>query len=73
MNFSYVALVMIIYLKEKGLGNYDDLTAQIENLSAWFDALSDSINAAKKRMVEIQALKLSQHKANLYRVPQVWI
>ena len=63
----------VFLLKEKGLGNYDDLTAQIENLSALFDALSDSINAAKKRMVEVQALKLSQHKANLYRVPQVWI
>ncbi|WP_444432858.1 hypothetical protein [Ruminococcus sp.] len=68
----------VILLKEKGLGNYDDLIAHIENLSARFDALSDSIKAAEKRMVEVQALaaayqKLSQHKANLYRVPQVWI
>ena len=29
----------VILLKEKGLGNYDDLTAHIENLSARFDAL----------------------------------
>ena len=68
----------VILLKEKGLGNYDDLTAHIENLSARFDALSDSIKAAEKRMVEVQVLqaahqKLSQHKANLYRVPQGWI
>ena len=47
----------VILLKEKGLGNYDDLTAHIENLSARFDALSDSIKIAEKRMVEVQALQ----------------
>ena len=31
----------VILLKEKGLGNYDDLTAHIEKLSARFDELSD--------------------------------
>jgi len=43
----------VILLKEKGLGNYDDLTAHIENLSARFDALSDSIKVAEKRMKEL--------------------
>jgi hypothetical protein len=54
----------VILLKEKGLGNYDDLTAHIENLSARFDALSDSIKAAEKRMVEVQAL---QQHIKIYR------
>lgn len=39
---------------KKGLGNYDDLTAHIENLSARFDALSDSIKAAEKRKVRFR-------------------
>ena len=66
----------VILLKEKGLGNYDDLTAHIENLSARFDALSDSIKVAEKRMVEVQALQQTHQKLirntrpNLYRVPQ---
>ena len=52
----------VILLKEKGLGNYDDLTAHIENLSARFDALSDSIKVAEKRMVEVQALQQTTSK-----------
>ena len=52
----------VILLKEKGLGNYDDLTAHIENLSARFDALSDSIKVAEKRMVEVQALQQTHTK-----------
>ena len=61
----------VILLKEKGLGNYDDLTAHIENLSARFDALSDSIKAAEKRMVEVQALQ--QHIKNYRNTRQIYI
>ena len=61
----------VILLKEKVLGNYDDLTAHIENLSARFDALSDSIKAAEKRMVEVQALQ--QHIKNYRNTRQIYI
>ena len=61
----------VILLKEKGLGNYDDLTAHIENLSARFDALSDSIKAAEKRMVEVQALQ--QYIKNYRNTRQIYI
>ena len=61
----------VILLKEKGLGNYDDLTAHIENLPARFDALSDSIKAAEKRMVEVQALQ--QHIKNYRNTRQIYI
>ena len=61
----------VILLKEKGLGNYDDLTAHIENLSARFDALSDSIKVAEKRMVEVQALQ--QHIKNYRNTRQIYI
>ncbi|WP_418329778.1 hypothetical protein [Ruminococcus sp.] len=61
----------VTLLKEKGLGNYDDLTAHIENLSARFDALSDSIKAAEKRMVEVQALQ--QHIKNYRNTRQIYI
>ena len=61
----------VILLKEKGLGNYDDLTAHIENLSARFDALSDSIKTAEKRMVEVQTLQ--QHIKNYRSTRQIYI
>ena len=61
----------VILLNEKGLGNYDDLTAHIENLSPRFDALSDSIKAAEKRMVEVQALQ--QHIKNYRNTRQIYI
>lgn len=51
--------------------NYDDLTAHIENLSARFDALSDSIKVAEKRMVEVQALQ--QHIKNYRNTRQIYI
>ena len=53
------------------MGNYDDLTAHIENLSARFDALSDSIKVAEKRMVEVQALQ--QHIKNYRNTRQIYI
>ena len=61
----------VILLKEKGLGNYDDLTAHIEKLSARFDELSDSIKAAEKRIVEVQALQ--QHIKNYRDTRQIYI
>ena len=66
-----VGITRITLLKEKGLGNYDDLTAHIENLSARLDALSDSIKAAEKRMVEVQALQ--QHIKNYRNTRQIYI
>ena len=53
------------------MGNYDDLTAHIENLFARFDALSDSIKVAEKRMVEVQALQ--QHIKNYRNTRQIYI
>ena len=61
----------VILLKEKGLGNYEDLSAHIENLSARFDALSDSIKTAEKRMVEVQTLQ--QHIKNYRSTRQIYI
>ena len=61
----------VILLKEKGLGNYDDLTAHIEKLSARFDELSDSIKAAEKRIVEVQALQ--QHIKNYRDTRQIYV
>ena len=61
----------MILLKEKGLGNYDDLTAHIEKLSTRFDELSDSIKAAEKRIVEVQALQ--QHIKNYRDTRQIYL
>ena len=61
----------VILLKEKGLGNYDDLVAHIEKLSARFDELSDSIKAAEKRIVEVQALQ--QHIKNYRDTRQIYV
>lgn len=61
----------VILLKEKGLGNYNDLVAYTEKLSARFSELSDSIKVAEKRMVEVQALQ--QHIKNYYDTKQVYV
>ena len=61
----------VILLKEKGLGNYDDLTAHIEKLSTRFDELSDSIKTAEKRIVEVQALQ--QHIKNYRDTRQIYV
>ena len=61
----------VILLKEKGLGNYDDLVAHIEKLSSRFDELSDSIKAAEKRIVEVQALQ--QHIKNYRDTRQIYV
>ena len=61
----------VILLKEKGLGNYDDLVGHIEKLSARFDELSDSIKTAEKRIVEVQALQ--QHIKNYRDTRQIYV
>jgi len=60
----------VIMLKEKGLDNYDDLVAYTEKLSARFDELSDSIKAAEKRMVEVQAMQV--HVKNYHNTRQIY-
>lgn len=61
----------VILLKEKGLDNYDDLVAYTENLSSRFSELSDSIKAAEKRMIEVQALQ--KHIKNYHDTRQIYI
>ena len=61
----------VILLKEKGLGNYDDLVAHVEKLSARFDELSDSIKTAEKRIVEVQALL--KHIDNYYDTRAIYV
>lgn len=43
-------------MKEKGISNYEELTALTERLSSRFAELSDTIKTDEKRMVEIGAL-----------------
>lgn len=61
----------VILLKEKGLDNYDDLVAYTEKLSFRFSELSDSIKAAEKRMIEVQALQ--KHIKNYHDTRQIYV
>lgn len=61
----------VILLKEKGLDNYDDLVACTEKLSSRFSELSDSIKAAEKRMIEVQALQ--KHIKNYHDTRQIYV
>lgn len=61
----------VILLKEKGLDNYDDLVAYTDKLSSRFSELSDSIKAAEKRMIEVQALQ--EHIKNYYDTRQTYV
>ena len=47
----------VCLLKEKGIGNYEELSALAERLSQRFGELSEIIKADEKRMVEIGALQ----------------
>lgn len=47
----------VCLLKEKGIDNYEDLTALTEQFSRQFAELSDTIKAGEKRMDEIGALQ----------------
>lgn len=60
----------VCLLKERGLDNYDDLTAKTEELTARFNELSDKIKSAEKRMVEIGALQT--HITNYAKTRKVY-
>lgn len=47
----------VCLLKERGIGDYDELVALTERLTNRFGELSDSIKSAEKRMAEIQVLR----------------
>lgn len=47
----------VCLLKEKGIGNYEELTALTQKLSQRFDELSDTIKSTEKRMDEISAMQ----------------
>ena len=65
------ALFKVIHdLKEKGISNYEELTALTEQLSSRFAELSDTIKANEKRMVEIGALQT--HINNYSRTRSVY-
>ncbi len=61
----------VILLKEKGLDNYDDLVDYTEKLFSRFSELSDSIKAAEKRMIEVQALQ--KHIKNYHDTRQIYV
>ena len=54
-------------MKEKGIGNYEELSALAERLSQRFGELSEIIKADEKRMVEIGALQT--HINNFDQLP----
>lgn len=47
----------VCLLKERGIGDYDELAALTERLTNHFGELSDSIKLAEKRMAEIQVMR----------------
>lgn len=47
----------VCLLKERGIGDYDELAALTERLTNRFGELSDSIKMAEKRMAEIQVMR----------------
>lgn len=61
----------VVLLKEKGLGNYDDLVAHVNKLSDRFDELSDSIKDAEKRVIQLQALL--EHMDNYHATRQIYV
>lgn len=61
----------VCLLKEKGLDNYEELVAFTDKLSSQFSELSDSIKAAEKCGVEIQALL--KHIDNYHKTRQVYV
>lgn len=47
----------VCLLKERGIGDYDELAALTERLTNRFGELSDSIKSAEKRMAEIHVIR----------------
>ena len=60
----------VCLLKEKGIGNYEELSALTGQLSRRFSELSDTIKSAEKRMIEIGALQT--HINNYSRTRSVY-
>ena len=58
----------VCLLKEKGISNYEELTALTEQLSSRFAELSDTIKANEKRMVEIGALQTHINNLSLIHI-----
>lgn len=61
----------VCLLKEKGINNYEDLTALTDKLSSRFSELTVSIKNAEKRMMEIKALQT--HINNYYKTRQIYV
>jgi len=61
----------VCLLREKGIGNYEDLVALTEKLSSRYSELSDSIKASEKRLAEIKVLK--QHIINYSKTREVYV
>lgn len=61
----------VCLLKEKGVGNYEDLVALTDKLSSRFSELSDSIKDAEKRIIQLQALL--EHMDNYHATRQIYV
>lgn len=61
----------VCLLKERGIGDYDELAALTERLTNRFGELSDSIKSAEKRMAEIQVLRT--HIINYSKTRDIYI
>lgn len=61
----------VCLLKERGIGDYDELAVLTERLTNCFGELSDSIKSAEKRMAEIQVLRT--HIINYSKTRDIYI
>ena len=61
----------VCLLKERGIGDYDELAELTERLTNRFGELSDSIKSAEKRMAEIQVLRT--HIINYSKTRDIYI
>ena len=61
----------VCLLREKGIGNYEDLVALTDKLTNRHSELSDSIKASEKRLAEIKVLK--QHIINYSKTRDVYV
>ena len=61
----------VCLLREKGIGNYEDLVALTDKLTNRHSELSDSIKASEKRLAEIKVLK--QHIIHYSKTRDVYV
>ena len=66
--FTFYRVPKVLFTNERF---WNDLVVHIEKLSAHFDELSDSIKAAEKQIVEVQALQ--QHIKNYRDTRQIYV